>query len=435
MLKVLILSRTPWRTDNSFGNTYSNWFSKMEDIQVAHICLADGLPFAENNVSKYYQISEKKLAKSVFKGHSKTNAVGQIVYPVEVEPHDITRTDTSLIGRIITFGKKYQLPSFFLFRELVWKLGNINYEGLFDFIKSFNPDVIFMPLYYAGYVDRVALNIHRHFQIPIVVEVSLDVYTLKQVSFNPFFWINRFYVRYKTRQICAISKMLYVISEKQRRDYRKLFDLPIKVMYKFADKDRHRYSYEENSNRVRYLYTGNLWVGRWKSLALLANALKTVGGGTLDIFTATQLSDKAKRKLIIDGVSTLHPPISQEQVIEEQNKADVLVHVESFNIKNRLHVRYSISTKIMDYISVGRCIMAIGPNDIASIEFLKDNHLALVASNEDEVNEIVKQINGCHSTISEYANKNIEYCSSKLDGNKQRKEFWQDLYNISHKND
>ena len=87
----------------------------------------------------------------------------------------------------------------------------------------------------------------------------------------------------------------------------------------------------------------------------------------------------------------------------------------------------------MDYISVGRCIMAIGPNDIASIEFLKNNNLALVASNENEVNSIVKQINGCHSTISEFANKNVEYSCSKLDGNKQRKDFWKDLYDISNK--
>ena len=66
MLRVLVFSRTPWRTDNSFGNTYSNWFAKMEEVEVAHICLADGLPMRENNVSRYYQVSENKLAKSLF---------------------------------------------------------------------------------------------------------------------------------------------------------------------------------------------------------------------------------------------------------------------------------------------------------------------------------------------------------------------------------
>lgn len=431
MFKVLVLSRTPWRTDNSFGNTYSNWFSKMEDVQVAHICLADGLPFTEKNVHEYYQVSEKGLTRSLLKKHSKSNAVGQRVCPIDSELNDKKKKDASFVGKMISYGRKHRFPSFFLLREIVWKYGNINYDGMFDFIESFRPNVIFMPLYYAGYVDRVALNIYKKYQIPIVLEASLDVYTLKQLSFNPFFWINRFYIRYKTRQICSIAKMLYVISEKQREDYVKLFDIPIKVMYKFADKDRNQYNYEKTTNRVRYLYTGNLWVGRWKSLALLVKALKTTEGGYLDIYSATRLPERVKKILNIDGVSTLHEPITQKQVIEEQNKSDVLIHVESFSLKNRLHVRYSISTKIMDYISVGRCVMAIGPKDIASIEYLKDNNLALVASNEIEVKTVVQQINSNHTIISEYAKKNVDYCCAKLDGNKQRSEFRLDLGKIS----
>lgn len=426
MLRVLVLSRTPWRTDNSFGNTYSNWFSQMEDVEIAHICLADGLPFSENNVKRYYQISERGLAKSIFK----KNAVGQEVYATNDKSKNNFKDTPSLIGRAINFGKKYQLASFFLIRELVWKFGKVNYDSMFAFIRSFNPDIIFMPLYYAGYVDRVALNIVREFHIPIVLEVSLDVYTLKQLSFNPFFWINRFYVRYKTRQICSVAQMLYVISEKQRQDYTKLFDLPIKVMYKFADNDRKKFDYSGATGNIRFLYTGNLWVGRWKSLAMLVDALKTTGG-TLDIYTATKLPDKVKKMLNVEGVSTVHAPIPQEQVIEEQNKSDVLVHVESFNLKNRLHVRYSISTKIMDYVSVGRCIMAIGPKDIASIEFLDKNDLALIASNEEEVLSIVKQINEKPSMIAAFAKRNENYCGLKLDGSKQRKEFREDLETIS----
>ena len=111
-LKVLVFSRTPWRTDNSFGNTYSNWFAKMEGAEVAHICLADGLPMRENNVSRYYQVSENKLAKSIFK----RKEVGCEVYApesIEVTKKD-KKKDSSTWGRLIDYCKVHRLSLFFL---------------------------------------------------------------------------------------------------------------------------------------------------------------------------------------------------------------------------------------------------------------------------------------------------------------------------------
>ena len=66
-MKILVISRTPWRLDNSFGNTYSSIFSKIDDIEIAHIYLADGLPETEKVVKEYYQISESKIIKTFFK--------------------------------------------------------------------------------------------------------------------------------------------------------------------------------------------------------------------------------------------------------------------------------------------------------------------------------------------------------------------------------
>lgn len=427
-LKVLVFSRTPWRTDNSFGNTYSNWFAKMESAEVAHICLADGLPMRENNVSRYYQVSENKLAKSIFK----RKEVGCEVYApesIEVTKKD-KKKDSSTWGRLIDYCKVHRLSLFFLLREFIWKFGRINYTGMKSFIKDYNPDVVFMPMYYAGYVDRVAMKALEGLNIPIVLEAAIDVYSLKQISFDPFYWVNRFYVRRKTRQISKRAQLLYVISERQKRDYGRFFNLPVKVMYKFPDLDRMKFEYKASSDPVKYLYTGNLGLGRWKSISSLAKALHEEGGGTLDIYTQTRLTEEQKSLLNIDSVSTLHSPISQKQVIEEQNKADVLVHVESFNLKNKLAVRYSISTKIMDYISSGRCILAIGPSGIASLDYLSENNLAAMAYSESEVKSQVRKLNSNHALIKEIADNNVIFLHNTLDEKSQREKFKADLESI-----
>lgn len=430
-MKILVISGLPWRNDNSFGNTYSNWFSQMEDIEIAHICLADGLPTEVNNVSAYFQVSENALTKTLLKAKTKKNSVGKTIRPSYsecIKHKEIS--DKSFYSKILSIGKKYHPPFLYLVKECIWKFGNINYNDMFSFIKSFQPDIIFMSLSYACFLDRVALKIYSEFKIPIVLEASIDVYTLKQFSFFPSYWLKRFWVRYKSRQICKVASLLYVISEKQRLDYSRIFNLPIKVMYKFADIKRHLVDYNRMDGRLRYLYTGNLGLGRWETLSWLANALKNSGNGYLDIYTPTALTASQIESLSHEGVCSIYPPISPQQVIEEQNKSDILVHVESFSLKNKLEVRYSISTKIMDYISTGRCIFAIGPSNIASMEYLKNDGLALIANNKDEVINKINEINSHPEIIDKLANKSLSFAIETLDEKSQRLEFFNDLYNL-----
>ena len=70
-MKILIISRSPWRLDNSFGNTYSSIFRDMKDIEIANIYLADGIPEYEPNVKAYFQVSEKQLMSNLRHSFSK----------------------------------------------------------------------------------------------------------------------------------------------------------------------------------------------------------------------------------------------------------------------------------------------------------------------------------------------------------------------------
>ena len=52
----------------------------------------------------------------------------------------------------------------------------------------------------------------------------------------------------------------------------------------------------------------------------------------------------------------------------------------------------SFSTKIVDYFEMAKCILAVGPDDIASIQHLKENNAAIFASSEKEIYEKIKEI-------------------------------------------
>ena len=66
-MRILMLSQYPWKKDNSFGNTYSSIFGKIEGIEIAHIYLMEGQPDNEEVVTHYYQIPEKEIMRSCLK--------------------------------------------------------------------------------------------------------------------------------------------------------------------------------------------------------------------------------------------------------------------------------------------------------------------------------------------------------------------------------
>lgn len=427
-MRILIISRSPWRLDNSFGNTYSSIFRDMKNIEIANIYLADGIPEYEPNVTAYYQVSEKRLMSSLKHPFAK-DKVGNAVKINSTQSDDISEKRESY-DAMLSVGKKRRWPILFLGREFLWKFGKIDYEGMSRFVADFHPDIIFLPYYYAAYVFRVALYLQKKFNLPMTGEAALDIYSLKQLSVDPFYWINRFYVRNWIRKAARHSALLYLISEKMRKDYTKYLKLPCKVLYKIPDFSRQQSEYTELHSPLKYLYTGNIGANRWKTLSLLAKSIQLSGTGHLDIYSPTPITSAIEKSLVIDGFSELHSPVTQDEVKELQNNADVLVHVESFDLANKMLVRYSISTKIMDYLCVGRTILAIGPSDIASIDYLKSNNAALVATSKKEIDEIVSMIKNNPEIIIDYSQKGLSFARTQMNSEEMKQALYNDLAQI-----
>lgn len=76
--KILVVTYHPWRDDISVGNTLSNIFDGMEDrIEFSNVYVRDDKP-SNKLVGKFFNISEKGLAKSIIT----RTATGKVVEPV-----------------------------------------------------------------------------------------------------------------------------------------------------------------------------------------------------------------------------------------------------------------------------------------------------------------------------------------------------------------
>ena len=98
-------------------------------------------------------------------------------------------------------------------------------------------------------------------------------------------------------------------------------------------------------------------------------------------------------------------PVPAREIQSIHADADVLVHVESFSLKDRLVVRHSFSTKLVDYFHAARCVFAVAPPDVASMCYLLKNDSAVVATSEQDVIIQLRHIIENPKVVHQYARK------------------------------
>ena len=403
-IKILVLSNTPWSEFNSFGNSYSNIFEGIEEFEFANIYCRYGFPY-NNIVSKHFQITEKSLIKNLI---NKKNPSGIEVFE-ESNYKDLSFDQKKLFD----FSRKKRWNIFYILRNFVWRIGNWKSDELKEFINDFKPDILFFPIYNSIYINEIALFIKDFTKAPLIGYISDDNYSLKQTSFSLYFWINKFKVRKKIKKLISKSSFLYVISKQQKKEYEEIFQKKCKILTKGYDFNNKTPSFnDEFKNGINLLYTGNIGDGRWKSLVILNDVIAKINNNnkpfSLTICTMTPITKKIREKFNNNPTTNLMGGLPLNEVIELQNNANILIHVESFAPKDYLKYRLSFSTKIVDYFYNGKCILSFGTKGVSTFDYLDENNIAISATSKNELIEKLKFIIDNPDVINDYAKKSWE---------------------------
>ena len=110
----------------------------------------------------------------------------------------------------------------------------------------------------------------------------------------------------------------------------------------------------------------------------------------LKVYSSQILSNKIVEAINLDGASEFCGSLSASQVAEIYAGADILLHVESFDSNAIASTKYSFSTKIPEYLSAGKCVLAVGPAEVASIRYLSD--FACVIHDDTHLTSALKKV-------------------------------------------
>lgn len=402
-MNILVLSNTPWADDNSFGNSYSNIFDGMPNLHFANIYCRYGQPDNKFDM-RFFQITEKILLSNL---KNKNEPSGCQVFPQKEKSSELSAKEI----RGFDQARKMRWQFMFWGRNLIWKAGRWDSVQLRLFLDDFKPDLIFQPVYIKPYINDIALYIKEYTGCPMIGYISDDNYTLRQFNPSPLYWIDRLWSRRKVKAVIEKCELLYVISQIQKEEYEKIFTPPCKVLTKCADFVAPAPVWNKPEGFVKLLYAGNLSVGRGASLGYIAGAVEALNQKgykvRMDIYTSTPINRKMSGLLKKNGTA-IHKPVSYEEILKLQKEADILLHVEGLSKNSQMAVHQSFSTKLVDYFAMGKCILAVGTEQEASIEHLISNDAAVVIREKREALPKLKSLLDQTELILEYGIKAYE---------------------------
>lgn len=376
-MRVLVITRNAWDDTNSIGNTMSNFFSGMDDAEFANIYFRPSRP-NNNMCRRYFRVTEKDVLRHWFC----RERMGEVFTTDECGNVDagISTSGTSLAG----FVRRYGIAPIYKLSDALWN-GERWINGRFvNFIKGFSPDIVFSfakaaPQYYC-----TLKYFYEHTNVPVVLWAADDEYSSARGTAR----------EERLRYIIKNASKLYGCSEEICAYYNAVFSCNVEPVYKSCQ--FHNMPKKTVNRPLNFTYAGNLLYGRQETLLDLIDAIQALNQdeekAILHIYSGTEIGTKDIQRLNVPGVSVFHGKESYEKICEHLANADVVLHVESFQPSEMLKTKYSFSTKIVDCLQSGSVLMAIGPDDIASIQYARNIKGAIVVDDRCVIQDVLNQI-------------------------------------------
>ena len=382
MKKILIINGEPFQDQTATGITLKNIFDRFPRENVKYIHVSKLLPDLDylDNVFSYYKDSvERKKEHQAFASLQSLHDQNKIKAAIKNEL------------RVWDDLRKAKIS-----------------KGLVNFIIESESEIIYTCL---GNLKVISLVLYaRELLKCTVVPHFLDDW--KSVIFSKKrYFIHKLLLQRRLKSLFKNVDVGIAISEEMAKQYKQEFNCPFNVIMNCVPDEQILDSYKSPNTRVKkFVFAGGLHLDRWKSLYNLAEAFDIISS-RYEFIIEIYCPERDKNKFCgyfkkFNFVHFMgHLPVAE--IDRVMKSADILIHCESFDSSIRKYTRLSVSTKIPTYLKTGKLILAFGPEEIESIQYIKLNQAGIAISVQDP--EALSQIlltDIFNSNVSELLVKN-----------------------------
>lgn len=379
--KILLISHNPLSQVNNNGKTLVSIFDGVPKENIYQIYLNSDIPDYSDECH-YLQLNEKQI-------------IGSLLRAKNICCQEVQGTPGK-VSSVVIKKSNIAIHTKRILREGIWKL-TIWKSQLKTWLADKHFDVVF---FMAG-DGLFAYDVYRFVMKNISAKGCMfftDDYIIGRVSRSPVAYLRQCMLKKKIIKTLPIVKELYVISDEMKEAYRELLRVNSYVIRNFSVEKKENDGEKQantQSNCLTMVYAGGLHYNRWKVLEQIAVVLQNINltekcKCCLKIYSSQNISDEIIKRITIDGASVFCGAASASQIAQIYSDADILLHVESFEKTAIASTKYSFSTKIPEYLSASKCVVAVGPTNVASIRYL--SNCACIISDSEKLLSTLKKI-------------------------------------------
>lgn len=293
-------------------------------------------------------------------------------------------------------------------------------------IKDYKPQVIYT-LGASVNALKLSYNLSKELNIPIVIHYMDNWLFHLQWENNPFLFFYKSKLRKYARLCRERGNCGICISEGMAREYTKLLSKKHEFIMNSIDTRHFLCETIPYRNPIRFCYAGGLHLGRDKMLIEISKALNTVSdickkNHEMIIYTGRDNIARYKDEFESTGIR-LCEAVPHDRIKEVYSRADVLIHAEEAGGNLNEFTKYSVSTKISEYLSTGKPVLFFGPKDIYLYDLLNDNSLAFTAFDEESLRKALIKIMNRDSSVFEKTENALKFAKDNLDISVSIKKF------------
>lgn len=382
-MKILVISHNSFSKTSNMGKTLSSYFANVDYKDIAQFYIRPETPSrnpanpSDDICKNYYRITDKDIIRSIFTRNS-----GTVFFEknLKAAPH-VAKENAGLTLQMYQKGCQRK-PYMYLLRNIWWNMGKWNTARLRTWLDDYNPDIVFFASGDYAFMYKIALSIAKSRNIPLVVSCMDDYYINHQNEESLLGQLAHNIFMRQVRKTMAYASCIYTICDKMAKDYSEYFSTPCHVLHTPSSIGEPLNA--KKSNAISYI--GNLGYNRNIQLANIGKALKALDlpgkPEFIDVYSPESRPEILSVFTEENGIK-FHGGIPYDKVLEVIGSSLAVIHTESFETKYRKTVAYSVSTKIADSLASGTSILAYGPGEVASIEYLRNNDAAFCATDEN----------------------------------------------------
>lgn len=376
-MRVLVVSHTAFSRTNNMGKTLLSYFQSFGPEELAQLYIHPQPPTDGTVCRRYYRMTDREAVRSIlFRGPFGTEFGAGEIYPDEAPP----------LGPDRRFGEKRKAMGYFL-RNGAWALSSWNSNRLWNWLRAFDPEVV---LFTAGdytFLYRIAREIAEGLGRPLAAVCVDDYWFYNRNERSLLGRLVHWEFRRTMAETMERTSVIFTICPSMAEAYEGAFHRPCRVLHTAAPVG----TALEPPEKGQVSYIGNVSFGRWEQLVRMGQALRALGREGIHVYSREDDS-KIRRHLTRENGILFHGAIGAEKVRAVMGKSVAVVHTESFDPDWQKAVRFSVSTKIAESLMYGPCLIAYGPEGVASIDYLKKTGAAFVIPSEAELEEKLERI-------------------------------------------